>query len=53
MQTALNIFPHSRCTGNGTDGALQADEEAVVPRSVPVHIAYELQKPGHCYLDVR
>ncbi|RLN13453.1 thiosulfate sulfurtransferase 16, chloroplastic-like [Panicum miliaceum] len=40
-------------TGTGADGALQADEEAVVPRSVPVHIAYELQKAGHRYLDVR
>jgi len=42
-----------RCTGTGAGGALQADEEAVVPRSVPVHIAYELHKAGHRYLDVR
>ncbi|PVH47235.1 hypothetical protein PAHAL_4G010000 [Panicum hallii] len=40
-------------TGTGADGALQGDEEAVVPRSVPAHIAYELQKAGHRYLDVR
>ncbi|RCV23249.1 hypothetical protein SETIT_4G284000v2 [Setaria italica] len=42
-----------RCTGNGADGALQAEPEVVVPRSVPVHIAYELQQAGHRYLDVR
>ncbi|KAF8672852.1 hypothetical protein HU200_049189 [Digitaria exilis] len=42
-----------RRTSNGADGALQAGAEAAVPRSVPVHIAYELQQAGHHYLDVR
>lgn len=40
----------SRRTSNGADGALQAE---AVPRSVPVHIAYELLQAGHHYLDVR
>nr|CAB3471470.1 unnamed protein product [Digitaria exilis] len=42
-----------RRTSNGADGALQAGAEAAVPRSVPVHIAYQLQQAGHHYLDVR
>ncbi|CAL5050214.1 unnamed protein product [Urochloa decumbens] len=42
-----------RCTSNSADGAQQAETEAVMPQSVPVHIAYELQQAGHHYLDVR
>ncbi|XP_062233894.1 uncharacterized protein LOC133931084 [Phragmites australis] len=34
-------------------GALQAEAEATVPRSVPVRVAHELQQAGHRYLDVR
>ncbi|CAN6181577.1 unnamed protein product [Urochloa humidicola] len=42
-----------RCTSNSANGVLKAEPEAVMPRSVPVHIAYELQQAGHHYLDVR
>ncbi|CAL5040801.1 unnamed protein product [Urochloa decumbens] len=49
----INVSISHRCTSNSADGALQAEPEAVMPRSVPVHIAYELQQAGHHYLDVR
>ena len=32
---------------------VQPDSVVVVPRSVPVHVAHELLKDGHTYLDVR